>query len=154
MQLQILHEEFEFNQIPCMEYVSRKIDTLDRENNFGLCVILIIRLSNTHTGFRYCKTLCEYIKRTLVDRLGSKEIFMGAYGILSDSVSGLNNYVPTTLPVYNYDPPHRTGEPVSVTQYEDWLQSHLDADRNEWYDITSYYKLARKISDISNIPLY
>lgn len=146
-------EEFEFNQIPCMQYVSRKIDTLDGDNNFGLMCDFNYSTFKIHTpGFDTVKPSAEYIKRTLVDRLDSKEIFMGAYGILSDGEYGLNNYVPNTLPVHYPDTPSRTGQPVSVTQYEDWLQTHLDADRNKDFDITSYYKLARRISDISDIP--
>ncbi len=146
-------EEFEFNQIPSMEYVSRKIDSLDGVNDFGLMCDLNYSTFKIQTpGFDTVRPSAEYIKRTLIDRLDSKEIFMGAYGILSDGENELNNYVPNTLPIYNFDPPDRTGEPASVTQYEDWLQTHLDADRNEWYDITSYYKLARKISSLADIP--
>ncbi|MBK8552235.1 MAG: hypothetical protein IPL53_14700 [Ignavibacteria bacterium] len=57
-------EEFEFNQIPCMEYVSRKIDTLDRENTFGFMCDFNYSTFKIHTpGFDTVRPSAEYIKK-------------------------------------------------------------------------------------------
>ncbi len=80
-------EEFEFNQIPCMEYVSRKIDSLDGVNDFGLMCDLNYSTFKIQTpGFDTVRPSAEYIKRTLVDRLDSKEIFMGESSLLSEAL--------------------------------------------------------------------
>ncbi|MBK8552226.1 MAG: hypothetical protein IPL53_14655 [Ignavibacteria bacterium] len=75
-----------FNQIPCMAYVSRKINSFDGENNFGLMCDFNYSTFKIHIPhFDTVRTSAEYVKRTLIDSLGIKEIFMGL-GILSDSV--------------------------------------------------------------------
>ena len=82
-------EEFEFNQIPCMAYVSRKIDSLWKINNpSGSMSLMCDQNYSTFKihvpGFDTVRMSAERIKRTLVDRVGAKEIFMGAYPILGD----------------------------------------------------------------------
>ena len=152
-------EEFEFNQIPCMSYVSRKIDSLWKINNPSGSMSLMCDLNYSTfkiqiPGFDTVRMSAERIKRTLVDRLGSREIFMGAYPFLSHGLEGggLPSYIPNTLPNSAYHEPELTGHSVSVTQYEDWLQEHLDEDRNTWFDVTLYNKTAYEVSKLADIP--
>ena len=152
-------EEFEFNQIPCMAYVSRKIDSLWKINNPSGSMSLMCDLNySTYKihipDFDTVRMSAERIKRTLVDRIGSKEIFMGAYPFLSHGLEGggLPSYIPNTLPNSAYHEPDLTGHSVSVTQYEDWLQEHLDEDRNTWFDVTLYNKTAYEVSKLADIP--
>ncbi len=152
-------EEFEFNQIPCMTYVSRRIDSLWKINNPSGSMSLMCDLNYStfkiHVpGFDTVRMSAERIKRTLVDRIGSREIFMGAYPFLSHGLEGggLPSYIPNTLPNSAYHEPDLTGHSVSVTQYEDWLQEHLDEDRNEWFDVTLYNKTAYEVSKLADIP--
>jgi hypothetical protein len=152
-------EEFEFNQVPCMSYVSRKIDSLWKINNPSGDMSLMCDLNYSTfkihiPGFDTVRMSAERIKRTLVDSIGSREIFMGAFPFLSNGKEGggLPSYIPNTLPNSAYHEPDLTGHAVSVTQYEDWLQEHLDEDRNEWFDVTLYNKTANEVSKLADIP--
>ena len=77
-------EEFEFNQIPCMAYVNRMIDSLS-EGKYSLMFDLNYNTYKIHApDFENVVMDANYLKRTLYDRVGAKEIFMGAYPILGD----------------------------------------------------------------------
>lgn len=147
-------EEFEANQIPCMTYVNRVIDSLSNHKFSLMCDLNYSTFKIHIPGFDTVKMSAERIKRTLVDKVGSKEIFMGAYAFLSHGLEGgnLNSYIPNTLPVSSYHEPELTGSAVSVTQYENWLQQHIDTNRNEWFDATLYFKYANKIAALADIP--
>jgi hypothetical protein len=78
-------EEFEFNQIPCMAYVNRMIDSLS-EGKYSLMFDLNYNTYKIHApDFENVVMDANYLKRTLYDRVGAKEIFMGAYPILGNA---------------------------------------------------------------------
>ncbi len=149
-------EEFEANQIPCMAYVNRVIDSLSNHKLSLMCDLNYSTFKIHIPGFDTVRMTADRIKRTLVDKIGSKEIMMGAYPFLSQGLEGegLNSYIPNTLPVSTYHEPELTGAAVSVSQYENWLQGHLDTNRNTWFDATLYYKFANEISRLADIPFF
>ncbi|MBP9095761.1 MAG: hypothetical protein KBG21_04075 [Ignavibacteria bacterium] len=154
-------EEFEFNQLPCMKYVNEKISTFSAGKNSLMCDMNYSTYKIHIPGFSKVVLDAGYFKRTLIDNIGSKEIFMGAFPFLSEgyeySGGGKHIYIPNSLPKHGYNESAGIfGIDASPDEYDKWLNEYLDEDRNEWFDLVPYFKLANSISrgsDISFINL-
>ena len=72
-------EEFEFNQLPCMKYVNEKISTFSAGKNSLMCDMNYSTYKIHIPGFSKVVLDAGYFKRTMIDNIGSKEIFMGAF---------------------------------------------------------------------------
>jgi len=125
-------EEFEFNHIPCMSYVSRKLRDYSLNPNFSLMSMVNLQQYNLHLPYEYVsnnKVSAEHIATYLIDRVGESQVLSEPYA-LTGFVPGTNyndSKVPETLPLSNYRPAEgRLGEPKPVNEYEEWLQEHLD----------------------------
>ncbi len=153
-------EEFEFNNIPCMAYVSRKL----RQHNpaIGLMCDLNYTAYNTvvpfpdwdHVFDNYLGV--EHIKRYLIDSVGSTEIFMGSYPF-GGSPPGSDPYaiskIPQTLSALPYN--EQTGmlrQTTSVQDYDNWLQLHLDDTYHQFWSYRSWTARADSLSKLADIP--
>jgi hypothetical protein len=107
-------ELFEFNHIPCMSYVARKL----RSYNADIGLMCVLNYSNYNTMIPFPDwdhipgVDCYHIKRYLIDSIGSSEIFIGAYpfsGFPPNGSWGAYSWtkLPNTLPCgeqsYNAD---------------------------------------------------
>ncbi len=94
-------EEFEFNNLPCMAYVSRKLRDVDPR--LGLMCDLNYTNYNTMIPFTNWDHVfdnfvgVEHINRFLIDSVGSTEIFMGSYPLSGGN--GSDRYERTPIPV-------------------------------------------------------
>jgi hypothetical protein len=162
-------EEFEFNNIPCMSYVARKIREYS-DNRFNLMCDMnngeafMIQMPNwwEHLG----QITPAYMKRYLVDSVGLNEFFTFSYPFMAYRSTGYINqydlenppqpfmaYVPNTLLLNNYSPVDgRLGQPTDPITYENWLQGWID--NPEPYDerFTTRMKLADNVSKLCDIP--
>ncbi len=125
-------EEFEFNQIPCMKYVSDFIKS--KNSNFSLMFDLNIP---TYSAFKddswnFCTP--EHIKRNLYDVIQPKEVFSFSYPLKGKYINQQNQiegeaYIPNTLPgpYLSFAPDSgRLADPVSPSYYDQKLQQLLD----------------------------
>lgn len=150
-------EEFEFNQLPCMKYVNKKLDSLSGGKASLMCDLNYAAYKVHIPGFSNFFPDSLFIKRTLVDYVGSKEIFMGGYPFLSEgaeySGDGKHIYIPNSLPHHRYDTTMGVfGLPTNPGQYDDWLNKYLDEDKNGGFDFIPYLKKANNISRQADIP--
>jgi len=154
-------EEFEFNNLPCMAYVSRKLRDVDPR--LGLMCDLNYTNYNTMIPFTNWDHVfdnfvgVEHINRFLIDSVGSTEIFMGSYPFGGGN-SGSNAFEQSPLPVtiggeqnYNWKT-GMLGNRVSVKAYEDTLQAHFDNNQHKYWSYREWTARADSISRIKNIP--
>jgi hypothetical protein len=134
-------ELFEFNQIPCMEYVNHKLDSLCNKH------IGIIAYQFTFYQYHMAwedrgKIMkADQIIRQYINKVGATEITLGHSPFTSvESVDSTYCRIPNTLPIV-------TGEkilakPISPAEYDAWLQSDLDTisyyDEGEGNDKHNY----------------
>lgn len=145
-------EEFEFNMLPSMAYVARKI----REKSGGkynlMCDLNYGEFVMHAPLFweNFGKFDAAFIKRFVIDSLQSNEIFtfsypFNAYLEITDfsdhpvhrpDLWTTPSYVPSTLPISGYDKAEgRFSFPRSPAEYDTWLQEWFDskqACRMQW----------------------
>lgn len=151
-------EEFEFNNLPCMAYVSRKLRGIDPD--IGLMCDINYHNYNTMIPFSswddpYENFVgVEHIKRFVIDSLGSTEIFMGSYPLGGGKPGGSKYYEQTPIPVtlmgpQSWDWEHGIlAQSVSVSAYEDTLQAHFD---NQWNQMWSYRNWTARADSLSKM---
>jgi len=154
-------EEFEFNNLPCMAYVSRKLR--DVNPNIGLMCDLNYTLYNTVAPFSSWGNEfdnfvgVEHVKRYLIDSVGSTEVFMGAYPLSGYDAGGNafeQNPIPVTLcgnQTYNWQTGMLTHS-VPVSAYEDTLQAHFDTKQHQYWSYRMNTARADSLSKLANIP--
>jgi tetratricopeptide (TPR) repeat protein len=129
-------ELFEFNNIPCMEYIFRKLDTLT-SGNVTLVAAFTPHLYAGHVPWRdrYRVMTTEQFKRNFLDRVGAQEVMIAPYPFTS-AYRRVNNqepdpYTPTWSKIpetlENTTGPGVLAEVVSPTEYDRWLQGYLDS---------------------------
>ncbi len=130
--VQFYIEEWEFNQLPCMAYVSHKIDSLSGGKFSLMCFLNYTRMFYhipDWQSFNY-ESGVDYIIRNLVNKVGLKQIFGGSYPFQGHT----GVYIPNTLPkcsefpgACQYNP--STGMLANSTTpglYETWMQDMFD----------------------------
>lgn len=157
-------EEFEFNHIPCMAYVSQKLKQYSGNPNLSLMSVVNLTQYNLHLPYDYVsnkKVSAEHIKTYLIDRVGESQVFSEPYSLTGKYPNSPFNdsKVPNTLMngTYTYDiNSGRLGEPEFPAAYDQWLQDRLDA--NELNIVTKrgffswYLKTMDTLSKLGDIP--
>jgi hypothetical protein len=155
-------EEFEFNNRPCMKYVNEKIQEYSNGKYSLMCNPYWggYNIHKPNVGLHpFTK---EEFKRTLIDYVGLKEIFMGSYAFKGyyDQHAHFNGivYVPNTLPASSYNPnTGRFSQNLSPLQYDDWLQNYFDDpgyNFGHYGEFKFYNELTDYISKEAEIPIY
>lgn len=130
-------ELFEFNNIPCMSYVSRKLDSIVNANcppkHVTLMTQTIPFFYSWHVPWSERLTVynLEHIKRNFVEKVGVQEILLSSYPFNS-SYHYPETYpyctwtkIPKTLPTHS-----GTGtlaRDTTPAAYDEWLQNYLDS---------------------------
>ncbi|MCI0474071.1 MAG: hypothetical protein L0Y76_10865, partial [Ignavibacteria bacterium] len=150
-----LVDESDYNMYPAIGYLNQKINSF-RQQNPKLSLIALNNIVYTTPEQRPCETYLIDTNTIKADFLnsGMNEVFTDLYPLYadrySDSVYGLRQYVPSTLPVYNYaNDKGRLGEPVSPYSYELNLNENLD---NPVFHYIDFLKTANMISRNYNVP--
>ncbi|MBZ0203576.1 MAG: T9SS type A sorting domain-containing protein [Ignavibacteria bacterium] len=154
-------EEFEFNHIPCMSYVSKKLKHYSGNENLSLMSMVNLQQYILHLPYEYVnnnRVSAEHISRYLIDSVGETQVLSEPYA-LTGVIAGTNyndSKVPSTLPSSNYSTTDgRLGEPVTPAVYESWLQEHLDAAGTNIHtkkgQFTWYIKTMDTLSKMNNI---
>ncbi len=127
-------EEFEFNQIPCMKYISDYAKS--KNSNFSLMFDLNIPTYSAHKEDHENYYDLDHIKRNLYDVIQPKEVFSFSYPLKARYVDQNNKeqgnyYIPNTLPGpdLSFNPMFgRLAIPASPSFYDTQLQDLLDYD--------------------------
>jgi hypothetical protein len=161
-------EEFEFNNLPCMAYVARKIREISQSEgkNYSLMcdlsyiegLLLQVPSYEEHSS----EFDAEYIQRNIVDSLGLEEIFTFAYPFngysYQDPPPGQTETfygVPQSLPQPDHNINYgRLGLPELPDAYDFHLQEWLDNPGYDTYDDRFIFKikLSDAISKLCGIP--
>lgn len=153
-------EEFEFNNIPCMAYVSHKLSDYSN-GRFTLMCDLNYTTYNAHLPFvnGYPQLSFEHVKRCLLDSIGSTELFAGSYALLGRDNFGLqageDSRIPNSLPKHDYSIREgRLAYDVVPGNYDDWLQRLFDTSWVPFHkgEFTYYMKNYDSLSKQKNIP--
>ena len=168
-------ELFEFNQIPCMGYVSHKLDSLTLLN-YGKHTNIFADLLCFYQ-FHLCWdnkgriTSPEQIQRQFINKTGSMQVFVGdPYPITAAPPSTCDtepqfSVIPETLPIHSGT--NILANSTSPLNYDAWLQGQLDT-LCIWYEPGWYYspfranpgvfqylmKRGSMISKQCNLPFY
>lgn len=125
-------ELFEFNNIPCIEYIFRKLDSLSGRN-ITLVATPSIHLFAGHVPWSQRLTVWNtgYFKRNFLDKVGATEFMLASYPFTSayrypESYPNYNTWskIPNTLP--RFDTLGTLALAVNPGTYDDWLQGYLD----------------------------
>ncbi|MBZ0201975.1 MAG: hypothetical protein K8I03_03055 [Ignavibacteria bacterium] len=154
-------EEFEFNHIPCMAYVSQKLKLYSGNPNLSLMTMVNLQQYLLHLPYEYVgnnKVSARHVTEYLINRVGESQVLSEPYA-LTGVIAGTNyndSRVPNTLPLSNYNTSEgRLGEPFSPAVYESWLQEHLDAAGTNIHtkkgQFTWYVKTMDTLSKMNNI---
>lgn len=131
-------EEFEFNNIPCMQYVNNKIKSVAQTHgkNLSLMCDLNYPAYNAHLPYTDAAALdAGHVRRQLVERVGLSEIFGGPYPLVGSNTTPYLirpeqtpyiSYIPSTLPTTSGDLVFASTKPPLL--YDEWLQNYLDKD--------------------------
>ncbi len=125
-------EEFEFNNIPCMKYVAKKLREISGGKFNLMCDLNYGEFSLQMPNFKQHLPDWHYIKKNLIDSMGSDEFCTFAYPFnaydndTAIHCAGSNFetlvYVSNTLPISSYS--HSQGRlslPASSSFYDQWL---------------------------------
>ncbi len=92
-------ELFEFNNIPCMKYVNRKLNEYS-SGRFTLMSVLNYTTYNAHlpliNGFPQLSF--DHVRRCYLDSVGSTELFAGSYALLGRDTTGFQAYLDSRIP--------------------------------------------------------
>jgi len=147
-------EEFEFNNLPCIKEVNKKL--MYHNGNISLMANINLGLINAHLpfgsypGFDNLKIKAGYISRYIIDSAKLKELFISNYPIRGES--GVSK-IPNTLGSYfsgaGYDPINGIlADYASPNVYDDWLQGYLDISGEG----VKTFKIVDTISRKSQVP--
>jgi hypothetical protein len=147
-------EEFEFNQIPCMKYIS---DYMRSKNpNFSLMFDLNVGTYSSFKEDSWNFYDAGHIKRNLYDVIQPKEVFSYSYPLKAryyneNHVAEGEYYIPNTFGV-DFNPSAGVlAKAVAPSVYDASLQNLLDNDAGENHRITM--KRLDLISKNTNLPL-
>jgi hypothetical protein len=130
-------ELFEFNNIPCMKYVSRKLDQLVYQSCSKHISVMCMPIPFTYSGHvpwenRLTVQNIGHFKRNFIDSMGVQNFLYGFYPFNS------SYHYPETYPYYTWtkvpntlpDVSYKNGllsKVVSPAEYDNWLQNYLDS---------------------------
>lgn len=129
-------EIFEYNNIPCMAYVSRKLDSISFANwgkHISLLSIPIPPLFTAHLprSDRHKVENLTHFKKFFIDKIGSQDFMLSSYPFSSSYIEGETytkdntwSRIPNTLPVS--EGKGMLAPAVSPEEYDKWLQEYLD----------------------------
>ncbi len=173
-------ELYEFNQIPCMAYVSRALDSL-AYLSCGTHITLTALTSpiySLHVPWheRFTVMNTGHFIRNFIEKIGSADVLIACYPFYTNKYyvspypSTSFSKIPNTLPDLG------TGEvfahPIQPSAYDTWLQDNLDHDPYYWeqgstagfpYDGYAHQwegafrwtmKMGDEISKTKNIPFF
>lgn len=120
----------QFNNIPCIAYISNKLK--DLTENCGKNINIMTDFASIYSvhvpGEDQSRLMNpEHIKKNYIDKIGATQIFMETYPMTSRYETPSSNSfskIPTTLPVTNG--PGILATPINPEAYDDWLQDNLD----------------------------
>jgi type IX secretion system substrate protein len=128
-------EEFEFNHLPCMAYVSRKLKQYSGNQNLSLMSVFHYPKYMAHLPywpyFEQYSTWLTHAERYYIDSVGATEIFVTPYPFAGRADTGwwatVDTRVPNTLPFSDYNPLQgRLCNPYPPANYDTWLQNQID----------------------------
>jgi type IX secretion system substrate protein len=167
-------EVFEFNMIPCMTYVSRKLDSISYAN----CGKHLSLMADQFTFFQQHMNVYDrgtimnanFIKKYYLDSVNATQVFGGTYPFLANQKC--QSYptfsrIPDKLPITTGS--EILADAVSAANYDAWLQWNLDTVSifnehvpftwDDWWWPKAYVgsyrflmKLGNEISRTKNIP--
>ncbi|MGA2668257.1 MAG: T9SS type A sorting domain-containing protein [Ignavibacteria bacterium] len=161
-------EEWEFNHLPCLAYVSRKLKEYSQPygRNINLAVALnyaymiyLIPDKWNYPPSPHGKYGWDFVLRYLVDSLQLTQLILTDYPLNgSGSSSGYGNqplpivsHIPETLPVTNGT--RIMADPLPIAEYENWLQKDFDRTFEQYRDsYTCLAKMSDYISKQRGIP--
>lgn len=116
-------ELFEFNQIPCMAFINRTLDSLCNRNVGIIPVTFTFYQYHMSWADRGTIMKPDQIIRQYVNKLGTKEILIGHLPFTSIEENTYSR-IPNTLPIISGS--EILGLPASPANYDAWLQGNLD----------------------------
>ena len=140
-------EWFEFNNIPCITYVNRKLDSISYANSgkhITLMSLFTYYFYSSHVPWsqRFNVFNAGHFKRNFIDSVGPSEVFIVSYPFTSQyNANDTTSYaepdpytswskIPNTLPIPNNTMNGILAEKVSPSDYDHWLQRYLDSIPN------------------------
>lgn len=130
-------ELFEYNNVPCMAYVSRKMDSIVSANyqkHFSLHVISIPAFYSMHVPWadrRYVQNQAHF-KKYFLEKTGVHDVMLASYPFNTSymepeyyDTSTTWTRIPNTLP--HTDSAGTLSAVVAPGTYDTWLQQYLDA---------------------------
>lgn len=138
--LQFYIELFEFNQIPCIAYVNRKLDSIVGKHFNVMADQLTYYQYHMPKANKGEIVTPEKIKTDYIDKTNSFQVFTGnPYPLTSAFPSGCGNgswdqysRIPSTLPVTSG--PNILAVPIPPANYDYWLQNLFDTVCS-WYEV-------------------
>lgn len=154
-------EEFEFNNLPSIGFVNKKIQDLTHGRlslmvNYNYSLVRAFLEKDRNPYFS-----ADQIKKYLIDSAHVKEIFTHSYGLwgwlVNDTVAGSNNesYNPPTLSYsgdYNKDSGRLVYKASTINDYESWLQNKMESNFIGTDAFSFIYKLSDTISRNAHVP--
>jgi hypothetical protein len=117
-------ELMEFNQIPCVSFINRKLDSLC-DKKIDMVVASVFYQYHMSWEDRGKILKADQIKRQFIDRAGITKVLQGHLPFTSiEDVSLTYSMIPNTLPVSTGD--RILARSVPPDTYEAWLQANLD----------------------------
>jgi hypothetical protein len=153
-------EEFEFNNIPCMAYVSKRLSYYSG-GAYTLMCDLNYTTYNAHLPLvnNYPQLDFDHVKRCLLDSVGSTELFAGSYALLGRDTAGLqaneDSRIPISLRYHDFNiEAGRLAIPVEPADYDNWLQRHFDTNWVTFHEgeFSYYMKMYDYLSKQKDIP--
>ncbi len=152
-------EEFEFNQIPCMKYVSDYIKSVN--SNFSLMFDLNISTYSIHKEDFGNFYEASHIKKFLYDPIQPKEVFSYSYPLKARYVNEYgnpdgNHYIPYTLPgdTLEFNPLKEIlAIPTSPGNYDNYLNNLLEVGIGTEQSNRTTMKTLDELSKTTNLPI-
>ena len=131
-------EELEFNNVPCIEYVNKKLQYYSSPDTVDMMVCFYWANFTNHLPYDHAVTNgywkegvkfnAETLHEVFMDTIGLREFFTETYPFPAHDTGDIPfSKIPSTLP-------NTSGEcvladdPVSPSVYDSWLQNQLDKD--------------------------
>lgn len=134
-------ELFEYNNVPCMSYVSKKLDSLVYAASLGTkhTSLMCITIPTTYTmhvprSDRFTVQNLKHFKKFFMDKMGAYDFLLAAYPFntpyLDPEIYTTENSwtrIPNTLPNLNGENGKGVlAPPVAPSAYDTWLQEYFD----------------------------
>ena len=155
-------EEFEFNQIPCMKYVSDYIKSVN--SNFSLMFDINIPTYSVHKEDDTNYYGASHIKKFLYDPIQPKEVFSYSYPLKAryvneDGNPDGNHYIPYTLPgkpgdTLEFNPLKEIlAIPISPANYDNYLNNLLEVGIGTEQSNRTTMRTLDELSKATNLPI-